>query len=164
MAIMGAARCRALLLARRGALTQAKEAIQDSLHRTAVGECPLEHGRSLLVYGQLLRRSRQKQEARAVLEQALRVFESLGARLWADRARAELDRVGRGTPSGALTPTERRVAELAAAGSTNRKIAGTLFISPKTVEANLSRVYRKLDISSRAELGAVMAKRDAGPG
>ena len=164
MAIMGAARCRALLLARHGALSQAREAIGESLQWTSAGEFPLEHGRSLLVHGQLLRRSRKKQAARAVLEQALEVFEPLGARLWADRALTELDRVGHGSSPGVLTPTEQRVAELAAAGSTNRRIAGALFISPKTVEANLSHVYRKLDISSRAELGAVMAKRSVDPG
>jgi DNA-binding CsgD family transcriptional regulator len=58
-----------------------------------------------------------------------------------------------------LTPTEEQVAKLAAIGRTNREVAKELFISPKTVEANLARAYRKLGIASRAELGAVMAAR-----
>jgi len=75
-----------------------------------------------------------------------------------EHPRAELQRVGlRRAPEG-LTATERRVAELAAGGLTNREVATAAFMSPKTVQANLSRVYRKLAISSRAELGARMAK------
>jgi len=74
--------------------------------------------------------------------------------LWAERARAELDRTNIGLNRAAeLTPSELRVAELAASGMTNRDVAAELYISPKTVEANLSRIYRKLDIRSRAELG-----------
>jgi DNA-binding NarL/FixJ family response regulator len=74
--------------------------------------------------------------------------------LWAARARAELARtkVGWSRDAG-LTPSEQRVAEFAASGMTNRDIAAALFISLKTVEANLARIYRKLDIRSRAELG-----------
>jgi DNA-binding CsgD family transcriptional regulator len=90
---------------------------------------------------------------------ALGIFDDLGTPLWAARARSELERTGgklRGTVG--LTPSEQRVAELAAAGMTNRDMAAALFISPKTVEANLSRVYRKLGIHSRAELGAVMSR------
>ena len=84
-------------------------------------------------------------------------FERVGARLWAQRARAELDRVGIRRSSAELTEGERRVAELVASGKTIAEAAALLFVSPRTAEANLSRVYRKLDISSRAELGAVMA-------
>ena len=74
--------------------------------------------------------------------------------MWADRARAELARVNVApTRNLTLTSSERRVAELAASGMTNRDIAAALFISPKTVEANLARVYRKLGIRTRAELG-----------
>ena len=83
----------------------------------------------------------------------------MGAKLWADRARQELERVGIRRPAGdEMTETERRVAELAAAGKTNREIAEALFISPKTVEANLAHIYRKLGIRSRAELGARMTR------
>ena len=59
-----------------------------------------------------------------------------------------------------LTPSEKRVAELAASGMTNRNVAAALFISPKTVEVNLTRIYRKLDIHSRAELGRRMGRSD----
>jgi DNA-binding NarL/FixJ family response regulator len=73
--------------------------------------------------------------------------------LWADRAKAELARgVSGGRHSHGLTATEEHVAELAAAGMTNRSIAAALFISPKTVEVNLSRIYRKLNIGSRTQL------------
>jgi DNA-binding CsgD family transcriptional regulator len=82
----------------------------------------------------------------------------MGTPLWADRVRAELARVKVvPTHDHTLTPSERRVAELAASGMTNRDVAAALFISPKTVEANLARVYRKLGIKTRAELGSLSA-------
>jgi len=80
--------------------------------------------------------------------------------LWAQRARTELARTTVVRGAG-LTPAEQRVAELAASGMTNRDVAAALFISPKTVEVNLSRIYRKLGIGSRAELGHHMG--DAKP-
>jgi len=81
----------------------------------------------------------------------------MGTQLWADRAREELARVNVAPAQDvALTPSERRVAELAASGMTNKDVATALFISPKTVEANLGRVYRKLGIKTRAELGRVI--------
>jgi DNA-binding NarL/FixJ family response regulator len=84
----------------------------------------------------------------------VQTFEELGTPLWAQRARAELARVKVGPQSaGALSAAEQRAAELAASGMTNREIAATMLISPKTVERNLSRVYRKLGIRSRADLG-----------
>lgn len=79
--------------------------------------------------------------------------------MWAERARRELARADpspQRTPG--LTESEQRVAELAATGATNKDMAAALFISPKTVEANLTRIYRKLDIRSRAELGALMGR------
>ena len=89
------------------------------------------------------------------------MFDGMGARLWAAKARDELERVSlRRAAQDELTESERRVAELAAAGLTNRNVAAQLFISPKTVEANLARVYRKLGINSRAELGARLAKAE----
>jgi DNA-binding CsgD family transcriptional regulator len=84
-----------------------------------------------------------------------------GAALWAKRAREELGRVGvRPRAPQHLTAAERRVAELAASGLTNQEIAAAAFMSRKTVEANLTRVYRKLGIRSRAELGVRLAERD----
>jgi DNA-binding CsgD family transcriptional regulator len=82
--------------------------------------------------------------------------------VWAQRARSELARLGRVDDPDELTATEARVAALAASGLTNREVAAAAFLSPKTVEANLSRVYRKLAIHSRAELGAWLAQRDGG--
>ena len=76
---------------------------------------------------------------------------------FATRARAEAERTGTRAATTQLTSSELRVAQLAATGGTNREIAEALFISPKTVEANLARVYRKLDIGRRAELGAALS-------
>ncbi len=96
------------------------------------------------------------------LREAARIFGELGTPLWAGRAQDELERVNV-SPAGSteLTPTEHRVAQLAASGMTNRQVADALFISPKTVEANLTRIYHKLNIHSRAELGQRMAKLGA---
>ncbi|MDT5243343.1 MAG: hypothetical protein QOD36_719, partial [Mycobacterium sp.] len=120
---------------------------------------PFERARTQLLLGQLTRRERS--DSTPVLRDALAVFEQLGTALWANRARAEL--AGRRTRAqprreDALTPAELRVAELAASGMTNRNVAATLFISSKTVEATLARVYRKLGIQSRAELGQRVGK------
>jgi DNA-binding CsgD family transcriptional regulator len=80
-------------------------------------------------------------------------FEQLGARLWCERARLELERTGlQRTAGGELSAAERHVADLAASGATNKEIAAALFMSVKTVEAHLSRIYRKLDVRSRTEL------------
>jgi DNA-binding NarL/FixJ family response regulator len=110
------------------------------------------------VLGRVQRRTRRKAAAKQSLERALEIFEELPAPLWAQRARDELGRIGlRRAAPGELTASERRVAELAAAGLTNREVAARLFMSPKTVEANVARAYRKLGIRSRAELGARLA-------
>jgi DNA-binding NarL/FixJ family response regulator len=88
----------------------------------------------------------------------LAIFEELGARLWADKARGELRRIsGRAPASDELTETERRVAELAAQGRTNKEIAAQLFRGVSTVEAHLSHEYRKLGIRSRTELAGRVA-------
>jgi DNA-binding CsgD family transcriptional regulator len=118
---------------------------------------PFERARTQLLLGQLQRRQRQKESAGATLREAQRAFDALGTPLWADRARAELARAKVvPTHDHTLTPSERRVAELAASGMTNRDVAAALFISPKTVEANLARIYRKLGIKTRAELGRLI--------
>src|SRR5262249_58934612 len=108
---------------------------------------PFERGRTLLALGTLQRRSRRRRAARDALTQACAVFDELGARLWSEKARAELKRLGGRAPGpGTLTPTEERVARLVAAGGTYREVADVLFISPKTVQWNLSKIYRKLGI------------------
>jgi DNA-binding CsgD family transcriptional regulator len=150
-------RCRALLLAARGDLAGAAAALDRAFAQHERLEMPLELARTLLVAGAIERRARKRACAKASFERALALFDDAGARLWAQRARAELDRVGlRRGSNGQLTETERRVAQLAAQGLTNRAVAAALFLSPKTVDANLARVYRKLGIASRAELGARM--------
>jgi DNA-binding NarL/FixJ family response regulator len=119
----------------------------------------LELARTLLVAGEIERRSRKKRAACELFAHAAEIFESAGASLWEQRTRAELDRAaGRRTGSD-LTESEKLVADLAASGLTNRQVAAQLFMSAKTVEANLARVYRKLGIRSRAELGAAWQGR-----
>jgi len=139
----------------RGDLSGASAAAHKALAEADGVELRLEVARTLLVAGQIERRRRSKRAAKELLGQALEIFERAGARLWAEKTRGELERVGlRRTGPDQLTEAERRVAELAASGLANREVAAKLFMSPKTVEANLARVYRKLDIHSRAELGA----------
>jgi DNA-binding CsgD family transcriptional regulator len=113
-----------------------------------------------LLLGQIQRRQRQK-TASTTLKDALRAFEELNVPLWADRAETLLNHTSiRQGHTVVLSPTERRVAELAATGITNRDIAAALSISTKTVEANLSRVYHKLDIYSRVELSAHLGQAE----
>ena len=119
---------------------------------------PLELARTLLAKGQVERRARQKSAARRTLQQALGIFEELGAPLWAARARAELARIGGRAPAGdGLTPTERRIAELVAEGKTNKEVAAILVVAERTVESALTQIYRKLDVRSRTELARKLA-------
>jgi DNA-binding CsgD family transcriptional regulator len=156
-AIAAAARCRGLLLAAEGEPVAACEAFDQALAELDSHPYPLERGRTLLCLGTIRRQAQQKKTAREALEQALAIFEELGARLWAEKARAELARIsGRAPASEELTETERRVAELAARGRTNKEIAAELFMGVSTVEAHLSHVYRKLGVR-RAELAARLA-------
>lgn len=148
------ARCRGMLLAAQGQVEAAHAATRRAMAAHEHLPMPFERARTQLLVGQLERRQRKKEAAAAHLQQALDTFERLNVPLWADRARAELARANvspRRTTQ--LTPSEQRVAELAASGMKNRDVAAELFISPKTVEANLARIYRKLGIKSRAELG-----------
>jgi DNA-binding CsgD family transcriptional regulator len=147
-------RCRAMILAVRGDVDAAAVAAQQAMVEHDRLAMPFERARTLLLCGQVQRRQRKRDASMSTIREAFAIFEELDTPLWADRARAELARTGVGRQRGArLTPSEQRVAELAASGMTNRDVAGTLFISPKTVEANLARIYRKLGIHSRAELG-----------
>ncbi|MEV5753653.1 LuxR C-terminal-related transcriptional regulator [Actinoallomurus sp. NPDC052308] len=150
-------RCRALLRAARGDPRGALESLTEALKHHERLEHPVERARTLFVLGQLQRRTNQRRRAKETLERARAVFDEVGAAQWSRRAAAELARLGLRRSGGPeLTPRERQVAENAAAGATNNQIASALYISPKTVEANLARVYRKLGIASRAELGAWM--------
>jgi len=149
-----AARARGLVEAARGNLDAAEASISEALAAHDDLGMPFERARDLLLAGVLLRRRRRRTDAARRLEESITAFDALGTPRWADRARDELARVG--TTAGEadqLTPSEDRIARLAAGGLTNREVAHRLRISPKTVEANLSRAYAKLGIRSRAELG-----------
>lgn len=151
------ARCRSLLLTAQGDSDGALLAAERAHSEHDRLQMPFERARTQLLLGQLQRKKRKIELATATLREALTAFERIDVPLWDERVRTELGRTditsGRGT---LLTPSEQRVAELAATGMTNREVAGRLFISPKTVEANLSRIYRKFGIQSRAELGGRM--------
>jgi DNA-binding CsgD family transcriptional regulator len=117
-----------------------------------------ETARTQLAYGARLRRARRRVEARPQLRAALTMFEQLRAAPWADHAAIELEATGevirRSVPTGVqtLTPQELQVSLLLAEGKTTREVAAALFLSPKTVEYHLRKVYTKLGIRSRAEL------------
>ena len=123
---------------------------------------PFEFGRTLLVAGEVDRRARHKPEARAHLEEARDLFERLGAPLWAERTAEELGRLGlsRVRPAD-LTAAEHRVAELVAAGRTNREIAAELFMGLRTVEAHLTRIYGKLGARRRTQLAPALQRLSA---
>ncbi|HEX8122029.1 MAG TPA: AAA family ATPase [Solirubrobacteraceae bacterium] len=125
-----------------------------------------ETARTRLAFGQRLRRARSRSSARHQLRMAVEAFDQLGARPWADHARAELAATGetvrRRDPSTIddLTPQELQIGLLLAAGRTTREAAAALFLSPKTIEYHLRHVYRKLDIHSRDELARRLAEPD----
>jgi DNA-binding CsgD family transcriptional regulator len=151
------ARCRTMMLAAQGHLDQATRMGQQAMAAHQALPMPFERARTQLLLGQLQRRQRQKDTATTTLTEALASFEGMNAALWLDRTRNELARI-RVDPTRALllTPSEQRVAELAASGMTNRDIGAAVFTSPKTVDAHLARIYRKLGIHTRAELGRAL--------
>lgn len=115
---------------------------------------PYEHARTLLAAGTVARRGGRRADARAMLDDAAAIFTGVGAAPWLRRTRDELARLGRtrSVASNDLTPTELQVARLVAAGNSNAKVASTLFVSVRTVESNLTRVFRKLGVRSRTQL------------
>ena len=162
-ALAEAERCRGLLFGAQGRLDDAAAAAERSVRLSEVLDQPPLLGRALLAQGTVARRAKRKREADDALARAQRVFERAGMELFAARARAERARVGlRPRAPSDLTETERRVAELAAAGRRNVEIAAELFMSVHAVEANLTRAYRKLGIRSRSELAPrlVPVRRD----
>jgi DNA-binding CsgD family transcriptional regulator len=152
-----AARVRALVAAAQGDLDAALGEADRALAQHGGLPMPVELGRNLLVKGVIERRLRRRADAKLSFNAALEIFDRTGARLWAERVRSELARLGlHRSSSDELTESERRVAELTARGMTRREVAAALYVSPKTVDATLVRVYRKLGVHSRAELGAHM--------
>ena len=156
-ALANCLRCRGMLAAQAGEVDAALASYAKALEWHGEVELPLDRGRTLLALGAAQRRAKRRREARATLEEALAVFERIGAALWADRARAELKRIsGRAATPGALTPAEERVAALVAEGKTNREVAAALYLSDRTVEGHLSRIFGKLGIRQRAELAGAL--------
>ena len=152
-AVAAGERCRGLLSASRGESDAAVSAFDRALAEHARVPFPFERARTLLALGAAWRRAKRKARAREALGQALTLFDDLGARLWSERAQAELAKIGGRTASpDELTPAERRIAELVAAGRTNKEVASVLYLSDRTVEGHLTSIYRKLGVRSRAEL------------
>jgi DNA-binding CsgD family transcriptional regulator len=153
-----ATRARAIVAAASGRLDDAIRSLEEALREHDLAPIAFDRARTELVLGRVHRRRRERALAKQAFERALATFEQLGARIWAELARADLDRVGLRRGSGSeLTEGERRVAELVASGRTVGQAASLLFMSHRTAESNLSRAYRKLGVGSRAELGAAMA-------
>jgi DNA-binding CsgD family transcriptional regulator len=160
-AIATGARSAALVAAAEGNFDEARDAIDCALAAHERLSQPFELARTLLVQGMIERRAKRRGEARLALTDALEIFDSLGAPQWAEKAAAELARIpGRGVASGELSPTEQRVAELAAVGLTNKEIAAKLYVTVRTIEWNLSKVYAKLGVRSRTELSGRLSGED----
>jgi len=140
----------------------AEEHFEEALRLHADAELPFEHARTRLLYGEHLRRSRRRADARPHLRAALATFEHLGAKPWAERARGELRATGetarKRDPStiDQLTPQELQIARFVSEGASNREVAGKLFLSPRTVEYHLHKVFTKLGIASRGELARLL--------
>jgi DNA-binding CsgD family transcriptional regulator len=148
-----AARCRGLLRAADGDIDGAEAAFATAASHSHGIDLPPEDARTLLARGAALRRAKRRADARAALEQARAIFEQLGAGGFARRAADELARIGGRAPSSeGLTPAQRKVAELAARGLSNREIANALYISENTVESHLRNIFKTLGVRSRVQL------------
>jgi DNA-binding CsgD family transcriptional regulator len=125
-------------------------------------ELRFDAARCQLALGRALRRAKRWRGAREGLEAAITGFAALGSNGWADRARAELARVGARRPRTVvdeLTPSEQQVAELAAEGLPNKQIASTLYVTVNTVEVHLAHAYAKLGVHSRSHLAKALSAR-----
>jgi DNA-binding CsgD family transcriptional regulator len=164
-ALAAAGRCRGLIADEDEFEADFQQALE--LHRRT--STPFERARTELCLGERLRRARRRAQARAPLRSALETFERLGAAPWSERARAELAASGetarRRDPYAAeqLTPQELQVALVVARGATNKEAGASLFLSPKTIETHLGRVYRKLNVRSRTEMAHLLGTEGALP-
>jgi DNA-binding CsgD family transcriptional regulator len=155
-----ARRCDALVTLAGSAFDErAAEALTEAAEAYGALGIRFDHARCLFSRGRAERRFRKWGAARASLEGAAESFDRTGATGWAAAARSELARVGarRPRPAGELTEAEQRVVELAVQGLSNKEIAGSLVVTVPTVEAHLSRAYRKLGVRSRTQLAARLA-------
>jgi DNA-binding CsgD family transcriptional regulator len=158
-ALATAGRCRALLMSARGDHDAAFAAVREAFTAHERLEMPFELARTHLAAGDVARRARRKIAAREHVETAQAAFTRLGAAAWAQRAEADLARLGTSRAGGLdLTRAERQVAGLVAAGRTNREVAAELYMGVRTVEAHLSAIYRKLDVRSRSQLARKWAE------
>lgn len=164
-ALAVAHRSHALLLSAAGDTPAGLAALKQALTHHALRPLPFELGRTLLEKGALERRTRQKGAAKRSLEEAIATLEPLDAGMLLAKARDELSRVGLRRPStkGPLTVVQARIAELVAAGMTNREIAATLYMSLRTVESHLTRVYREFGVRSRSQLTAALLAQSVTP-
>jgi DNA-binding CsgD family transcriptional regulator len=153
----------------RGLLAEDDEFVEffdEALQLHAAVAMPLEAARTQLCYGERLRRVGQRVTARRHLKDALDTFDRIGATPWAEQARQELAATGErvskraGLTSTQLTPQEREVSLLVAKGATNKEVAASLFLSPKTIEYHLHNIYRKVGVRSRTELAHSLAEAD----
>jgi DNA-binding CsgD family transcriptional regulator/RecA/RadA recombinase len=159
-AVAVAARCHGMILSARGDQLAALSGMREALEAHAYRPLRPEIARTLLEEGIVLRRSKQKNAAKQSLEEALAIFEEIGARMWSDRARDELARVGlrrRREQQDGLTPAQTRVVALVCEGMSNQQIASTLYMSQRSVEAHLTKAYREYGVRSRAQLVATLA-------
>lgn len=149
---------RGIVLAGRGDLHAATTVLEQGVDAARDAPLPFERARILLMLGRVQRRATHKRAARETLEAAVAGFDRLGARRWALDAREELGRIGGRAPArGTLSTTERQVVALVTQGMSNKEVASALFVTPKAIEANLSRVFAKTGVRSRAELAALAA-------
>jgi len=147
-------RARGVILAARGELVPAADELQIGAPEDSL---PIDQARTDLALGIVLRRLREHRRSREATERALERFRQLGTPPWIEMAQRELARLpGRRTqPDRELTNAETRIAELVAAGRSNREVASELVLSVKTIEVTLTRVYEKLGLRSRAQLAAL---------
>ncbi len=151
----------------RGLLSDGAEAValfERSLRREGGAPAAGTSARTQLALGEALRRAGRRSDARVHLRAALATFEGLGIALWSARARDELRATGETIrtrdpgAAAALTPQERRIARFVAQGASNKEVASQLFLSPKTVEYHLGKVFQKLGVGSRSDLVALGAE------
>ena len=152
-------RCHALLAAADGDDEAAFALFESALVRHDGARDRFERARTLFLYGVALRRAKRRRAARKSLDEANAIFQHLGAAIWSARTQGELARIsGAGPRSAGLSETEWRIAELAIVGRTNKQIAAELHLTVRTVESNLTRVYRKHGVSSRAQLAHLIRR------